>query len=328
MRKRLVFIYNPNAGKARLKSKLADVIRIFAEHDYEVVAVPTFKHGDATDYAREYALEGGCERIVCSGGDGTLNEVATGVCMAGVRVPIGFIPAGTTNDFSYSLKIPKNIFKAAEMAATQQPVPSDIGEINGEFFTYTAAFGLFTDVSYDTPQNFKNVLGRMAYLLSGASKLYNIKSYHLTVEYMEQQVQPEEGSETATEMAVAEADAVAEAEPKRSVVYGEFIYGMIANSDSVGGFKGITGKGVRFDDGVFEMILIRKPHNILEMTNIVNELLNKKLNSDNIVYAKVNYVRLQSEEDLPWSLDGEFGGNMPRAEIHIRKQAVDYIRLP
>ena len=248
--------------------------------------------------------------------------------MAGVRVPIGFIPAGTTNDFSYSLKIPKNIFKAAEMAATQQPVPSDIGEINGEFFTYTAAFGLFTDVSYDTPQNFKNVLGRMAYLLSGASKLYNIKSYHLTVEYMEQQVQPEEGSETATEMAVAEADAVAEAEPKRSVVYGEFIYGMIANSDSVGGFKGITGKGVRFDDGVFEMILIRKPHNILEMTNIVNELLNKKLNSDNIVYAKVNYVRLQSEEDLPWSLDGEFGGNMPRAEIHIRKQAVDYIRLP
>lgn len=326
MRERLVFIYNPNAGKARLKSKLADVIRIFAENGYEVVAMPTAKRGDATEFAREYAREGKCDRIVCSGGDGTLNEVVTGLQSVGARIPVGFIPAGTTNDFSYSLKIPKNILKAAELAATQQPVPCDVGEINGEIFTYTAAFGLFSDVSYDTPQNVKNLLGRTAYLLRGMTKLYNVKSYHLTVEYQEQKKQePEVCGETA-EVAVTEQTENAESETK--TVSGEFIYGMVANSDSVGGFKGITGKGVQFDDGVFEMILIRKPHNLIELTDIANELLNKKLDSENIVYAKVNHVRLSSKEELPWSLDGEFGGDMPQAEIHIHKQAVDYVKLP
>ncbi len=315
MRKRLIFIYNPNAGKARLKSKLADVIRIFSEQGYEVVARPTAKHGDATEFACEYALEGNCDRIVCSGGDGTLNEVVTGVQNAGVRVPIGFIPAGTTNDFSYSLKIPKNILKAAELAAVQAPLACDVGEINGEFFTYTAAFGLFADVSYDTPQNVKNVLGRVAYLLSGATKLYNVKSYHLSGEYhaMNKHI-AEDGQEIVTW--------------ETKELRGEFIYGMVANSDSVGGFKGITGKGVRYDDGVFEMILIRKPHNIVELTNIAGELVSKKLDSEHIVYARVDSVQMTAEEGLPWSLDGEFGGDMSHASIHIRKQAVDYIKLP
>ncbi len=315
MRKRLIFIYNPNAGKARLKSKLADVLQIFAAQGYEIVAMPTTKHGDATEFAKEYALEGNCDRIVCSGGDGTLNEVVTGVMNAGVRVPIGFIPSGTTNDFSYSLKIPKNILKAAELAAVQPPLACDVGEINDEFFTYTAAFGLFADVSYDTPQNVKNVLGRVAYLLSGATKLYNVKSYHMNVEYHAMQKhRAEDGQEVVTW--------------RTEEVSGEFIYGMIANSDSVGGFKGITGKGVRYDDGVFEMILIRKPHNILELTNIASELLSKKLESEHIVYARVDAVHLNAEEELPCTLDGEYGGDMSHASIHIRKQAVDYIKLP
>lgn len=319
MRKRLLFIYNPNAGKAKIKNKLSDIVQIFTRKGYEVIAMPTMKHGDATDYAREYAAEGTCDRIVCSGGDGTLSEVVAGILESGVRVPVGFIPAGTTNDFSYSLKIPKDIMRAAHLAADASPVPSDTGEIDGKTFIYTAAFGLFADVSYDTPQNVKNVLGRTAYILSGASRLHNVKSYHLSAEYKAALKENQEDGENREEQ---------QEEALLTKVEGDFIYGMISNSDSVGGFKGIAGKGVQFDDGIFEMLLIRRPHNLIELTDIVNELLSKKLNSENIVYARVSDVRIVSDQALPWSLDGEYGGDMPQAEIHIRKQSVDYIKLP
>lgn len=306
MRERLLFIYNPNAGKARIKGKLSDIVEIFAQAGFEVVVAPTMKHGDATEFAKEYASEGKCNRIVCSGGDGTLSEVVAGVLASGKRIPIGFIPSGTTNDFGYSMRIPKDFVKAAEIAASGAAIPSDTGEINGKTFVYTAAFGLFADVSYDTPQNIKNVLGRTAYILSGASKLHNVKSYHLSVRYrvLDKEEMVEEQAE------------------------GEFIYGMISNSDSVGGFKGIAGNEVELDDGIFEMLLIRKPHDLIELTDIVNQLLLKKLNSENIVYAHVSDVQLESDEELPWSLDGEYGGDMPQAEIHIKKQSVDYLQEP
>lgn len=427
VKKRLLFIYNPNAGKARISTKLSDIIVILSQCGWETVVLPTEKRGDAAEFARRYAAEGTVERIVCSGGDGTLSEVVSGVLKSGCHVPVGFIPAGTTNDFGYSLKIPKDLIDAAWLAGTCGPAPSDVGIINGSTFTYTAAFGLFSDVSYDTPQNMKNVLGRAAYILSGAKSLTNVRAYQLEVEYCEckkdiiedniKTVLVEADSETSDsgmetilvesdreesadmivekvigqanyslggfdhtvflseedktgmEMVLAEADSMeteatasqenrnkikavleesdndsAKTETITSVVSaenktvlekeqgvwkhaeGEFICGMISNSDSVGGFKGIMGKGVQFDDGVFEMVLIRRPHNLLELTDIINELLNKKLNSDNIVYSHVSAVKLKTAGELPWSLDGEYGGDMPQAEIHILKQAVEYIR--
>ncbi len=453
MKKRLVFIYNPNAGKAKIKSKLSDIVVEFSKFGYEVIVLPTGKRGDASEFARAYAASGEADRIVCSGGDGTLSEVVKGVLSSGCRVPIGFIPAGTTNDFSYSLKIPKQPLKAAALAACGEPVPSDVGEIDGKSFIYTAAFGLFSDVSYDTPQNMKNLLGRAAYLLRGVGSLHNVKSYWLRVEFCESNPEncPDEEKCAAGRMAehraaVSAALAGEESAEKRAAIFkekpvladgaesgaeqetakhapadgksesakpaagtvpgdegtpaerasafektagaeqppaetepeseggpagqasagsqadaeqapagknpadtaehanvpkkqdrtasgsryrteeGEFICGMISNSDSVGGFKGIMGKGVQFDDGIFEMVLIRRPRSFIELTNIVNELLSKKLRSDNIVYAHVSEVRLSCEGELPWSLDGEYGGDMPQAQIHIRKQAADYVR--
>ena len=427
MKKRLVFIYNPNAGKAKIKNKLSDIVVEFAGRGYEVIVLPTGRRGDASECDKSYAASGEVERIVCSGGDGTLSEVIKGVLSSGCRMPVGFIPAGTTNDFSYSLKIPKQPLEAAAQAASGEPVPSDVGEIDGKSFIYTAAFGLFSDVSYDTPQNMKNVLGRIAYLLRGVGSLHNVKSYRMRVEFCEgsgskeqeagtwtdtEPVKEEiagetESSEARTgekpvnmepadklsageaESPAARADAESEdrlsageteslaarvdvepveklsagetesvaartgAEPMEKlsagkaesiatwtdvesadepsagglrVTEGEFICGMISNSDSVGGFKGIMGKGVQFDDGIFEMVLIRRPHNLIELTNIINELLSRKLSSENIVYARVSEVHLSCEGELPWSLDGEYGGDMPQVHIHIRKQAVDYVR--
>lgn len=340
MRERLLFIYNPNAGKAKLKGKLSDIVVEFSENGYEVIVMPTAKRGDAAEFAKEYAEEGACSRIVCAGGDGTLNEVVSGVMKSGVRVPIGYIPAGTTNDFGYSLKIPKDALEAAKFAALNDPLPSDVGEICGNTFVYTAAFGLFSDVSYDTSQDMKNILGRVAYLLRGVRSLVEVQNYWLEVEYLEvgddMDAGEEEESRTEGELSAErdtqEVENVApgvEKPPHAGIwrqITGEFICGMVANSNSVGGFKGIMGKGVRFDDGVFEMLLIRRPHNVIELTDIVNELISKKLKSDNIVYAHVREVRLEAKSGLPWSLDGEFGGDMPQATIHIRQQAVDYIR--
>lgn len=183
MRERLLFIYNPSAGKAKLKAKLSDIVVEFSENGYEVIVMPTAKRGDATEFAEEYAKNNACSRIVCAGGDGTLNEVVTGVIKSGMRVPIGYIPAGTTNDFGYSLKIPKDAIEAAKFAALCDPMPSDVGEICGNTFVYTAAFGLFSDVSYDTPQDMKNILGRVAYLLRGVRSLVEVQNYKLFVEY-------------------------------------------------------------------------------------------------------------------------------------------------
>ena len=295
-KERLLFIYNPVAGKGKIKAKLSGILEQFAAYGYELIVHPTSSQGDARRTAMEYAKEHRCDRIVCAGGDGTFSETAGGVLLSGERMPLGYVPEGTTNDFAYSLKLPVDMSRAAELAAHGSGIPSDIGTMNGEPFTYTACFGLFTEVTYETPQSIKNAIGRTAYLINGASKLINIKSYPMRVQ----------GENFAIE--------------------DEFIYGMIANSNSVGGFKGITGRDVALDDGFFEMILIKKPKNLLEFNEIFNALLSNHLeNCSNICYERVNRVTIAMEQEIPWNLDGEFGGRLKTAEIVIHKQKIDYI---
>jgi len=293
---RLLFIYNPVAGKGKIKAKLSEILEQFSAAGYELIVHPTNSQGDARRTALKYAKEHRCERIVCVGGDGTFSETAGGVLLSGERLPLGYVPEGTTNDFAYSLKLPTDMNRAAELAAHGSGIPSDIGTMNGEPFTYTACFGLFTEVTYETPQSIKNAIGRTAYLMNGASKLMNIKSYPMKVQ------------------------------GENFLIEDEFIYGMVANSNSVGGFKGITGRDVALDDGFFEMILIKKPKNLIEFNEIVNALLSNHLDHcANIRYERVNRVTITTEHELPWNLDGEFGGNLKSAEIIIHKQKIDYV---
>ena len=175
-KERLLFIYNPVAGKGRIKGKLSEILEQFSATGYELIVHPTNSQGDARRTAMEYAKEHRCDRIVCAGGDGTFSETAGGVLLSGERVPLGYVPEGTTNDFAYSLKLPADMARAADLAAHGSGIPSDIGTMNGEPFTYTACFGLFTEVTYETPQSVKNAIGRTAYLMNAASKLMNIKS--------------------------------------------------------------------------------------------------------------------------------------------------------
>ena len=288
--KKMLFIYNPNAGTGLLKPKLSDVLDIFVKGGYEVTVYPTQRYHDALSKTISY--EGDYDLVVCSGGDGTLDEVVTGMSKRDRQVPVGYIPAGTTNDFANSLHISKDMLEAADIAANGVPFPCDVGIFNDDIFVYIAAFGLFTDVSYETKQSMKNVLGHLAYVLEGTKRIFNIPSYHIKVTYNEE------------------------------VLEDEFVFGMVTNSRSVGGFKGIIGKDVVFDDGEFEVTLIKTPKNPIELNEIIASLVIKQIDSKHMYSFRTGHIRFESVEEIPWTLDGEFGGEHDDVVSRNKKQGL------
>lgn len=290
MKKKALFVYNPKAGKAMIRGKLSEILELLEQGGYETTVRPTTKRGDACAYVRDRSPE--TELVVCSGGDGTLDEVVTGMLASGRNTPIGYIPAGSTNDFGGSLQLPKNMLRAAQIVVNGRDFPCDVGAFNEDVFVYIAAFGLFTEVSYETAQDVKNVLGHLAYLLEGVKRLSSIRSYPLKVSYENQMVED------------------------------EFIFGMITNSVSVGGFKQITGKNVELDDGVFEVTLIRRPRNPLELNAVMAALLNRDINADCMLYFRTDRLTIESGEPIAWTLDGEYGGSHKKVTIRNRHKAI------
>lgn len=291
MEKKLFFVFNPKAGKGKIKTALMDIVDIFNKGGYEVIIRATQYPKDAYEMTKKYADK--VDLVVCSGGDGTLDEVVAGLVETGSKVPVGYIPAGSTNDFAGSLFIPKNMVAAAEMIMEENVYRCDIGKFNKQTFTYIAAFGLFTDVAYETDQDLKNILGHLAYLLEGVKRLFDIQSYHMKV---------------TTEDEIFEDD---------------FMYGMITNSRSVGGFKNLTGKNVDMNDGLFEVTLITTPKNPMDMQEIIAGLMSGKDNSDLIYTFKTSRIRIQSDEAVAWTLDGEYGGDHKEVEIRNLHRALN-----
>ena len=291
MKKKLLFIFNPCSGKGQIKNKLMEVIDIMVKAGYEVTVHSTQDREDAMQKVKSEAKN--YDLVICSGGDGTLDEAVTGMMQSEKKVPLGYIPAGSTNDFANSLKIPKDIVKAAHVAVEGRKFPVDVGYFNGDSFIYIAAFGLFTDVSYQTSQELKNVLGHAAYILEGAKRLHNITSYKMRVEY------------------------------DGNIIEDEFAYGMITNSVSVGGFKKLTGKNVLLDDGLFEVTLIRMPKKPVESNEILSCLANLKDDSDLIYTFKTDCVKFLPEDVIPWTLDGEFGGEHKNVIVKNVHQALE-----
>ncbi len=275
--KKLLMIVNPKSGKGSVRGRLLDIADIFVKAQYEVSVYVSQSAGDARRRTNEAV--GNYDVIACSGGDGTLDEVISGMFDSGKRCPIGYIPSGSTNDFANSLKLPKNMLEAARLIANGNEVQFDIGKFNDDFFVYIAGFGLFTDVSYETDQNMKNALGHLAYLLEGAKKLTAIKSYRLKARM--------DGHED---------------------IEGDFIFGMVTNSTSVGGFQNITGKNVKMDDGVFEVTLVRMPKNLLEMQAILTAVVAKKPDDKYFFQTRTGRIEIEFDETVPWTLDGEYGG--------------------
>ncbi len=293
MSRRLYFIYNPHAGKEHIRGRLYGIIQAMADADYEITIYPTKGYLDARD--KIMALPEGYDLVVCSGGDGTLDEVVSGMMHREKKLPIGYIPAGTCNDFARSLRIPGDMAKAARIAVRGERFGCDVGSFNDRNFVYIAAFGIFTDVSYSTRQEIKNALGHMAYLLEGMKRLNNVKSYPMKVTSEEQSFE------------------------------GEFLFGMVTNSKSVGGFKSIIGKNVLFDDGVYEMTFIRKPNNPIEIQEILAALLVERIDSKYMYSFRSSRVTVEAREPVPWTLDGEFGGEHTSVEICNNQRAVDIV---
>lgn len=297
--KKIYLICNLMSGKAAIGAQLGKIINRLTEAGAEVTVHPTQCKGDGSVSA-EYACKAGFDMIVCCGGDGTLNEVIHGCMNAKNAPPIGYIPAGSTNDFARSLNIPTSIMDAADIIINGIPQSCDIGRLGDRHFTYIAAFGAFTEVSYQTAQNIKNVLGHTAYLLSGMMSLTKIKTSRMRVEYEDK------------------------------VIEDEFIYGMVTNTTSVA--KLLSLPEFQKDDGLFEVTLIRKPRNLIDLQHIVTGLTNFQLGAEKeyFTYFRASKVRVTclEKEPVPWTADGEYGGSERVNEIENIQKALRFILPP
>ncbi|MDD3252236.1 MAG: YegS/Rv2252/BmrU family lipid kinase [Lachnospiraceae bacterium] len=295
-KKQMLLIVNPKSGKAQIRTKLLDILDLFGAAGYQVQVHITQKALDA----RETVVREGARKdlIVCSGGDGTLNETISGMMQLKNPPQLGYIPAGSTNDFASSLKIPKQMLTAARAVVSGSGYPIDIGRFCGDrYFVYVAGFGAFTEVSYLTPQDKKNVLGHQAYMLESVRSLASIKSYSMQISWEDQ------------------------------VLEGEFIFGMITNTISVGGFKGLVDQNAALNDGLFEVLLIRTPKTPVEFSSIVTSLFLKEEQANDLVYRfKTSSLQIQSQEPVDWVLDGEFGGSRTGVEIENLCQTLEIRR--
>lgn len=283
--KKLLFIVNPRAGRTKSMSPLFDAVARFSQVGYLVRVFVTCGRGDATQAAAECGAE--YDLVVCAGGDGTFNETVSGLMMipADQRPPVGYLPCGSTNDFAASLHLSSQIPMAAAAVACGRPHWLDVGSLNDRFFTYVASFGAFTRASYSAPQSAKNALGHLAYIMEGINSLDSLRPYRCSI--------------------------TADGE----VFEGDFIFGAVCNSTSLGGLVKLDPGKVQMDDGLLELILLRMPKNVFELNQLITGLTRMEYDQPGIIFRHVSSVDISTEDDLPWSLDGEYFPSQPTVSI-------------
>lgn len=295
--RRMLFVYNPHAGQGRVTARLSAIIDAFTYQGYLPAVYPTRAAGDATRVVTGIGKH--YRKIVCCGGDGTLHEVVSALMEMDDPPLLGYIPAGTTNDYAKNLNLPRDMALAANVAVTGPSMACDMGRFNGAPFVYVAAFGAFTDVSYDTPQRFKNMFGHLAYVLEGIGRLGNIKSHHMTVSW------------------------------DGGTVEGEFIFGMVSNTRSVGGFQGWPANDVKLDDGKFEVVLVRQPKNAAELNAILTAVITQNPDpAGPVIGFHASKVQFAADQVIPWTLDGEYGGDHQTAVVENVPQALPLVYRP
>ncbi|MEG0833070.1 MAG: YegS/Rv2252/BmrU family lipid kinase [Oscillospiraceae bacterium] len=299
MGEKLLYIINPRSGKAEIKNHLLFAIDTFIKGGFDVSVRTTQSKGDAMDFVKMHGE--GFDRIVVSGGDGTVNEVLNGIMTLKKKPTLGVVPAGTTNDYAYSLGIPGNMQQAAEIAAAGMPFPIDVGLFNDRYFTYVAGFGALTEVTYKTPQDAKNVLGRTAYILEGIKRLSSIKYSHIRLEY------------------------------DGGVIENDYIIGLFTNSVSIAGFRNALG-GSKLDDGLLEITLIKMPTKLEEIQTIINVLMDieqtRGVHTDFLTFLTTSKVRVVSGEPMEWTIDGEGTGAVKDVTIKNCHRVLSVLRSP
>ena len=285
---------NPYAGMRRANRYLADLLTIFGQADYEIIARMTCGTGDANRIVREKCA--GVDLVVCAGGDGTFNETISGILEAGCDVPVGYIPCGSTNDFANSLKLSTNVLQAARNIVEGTAVSYDVGKFGDRYFSYVASFGAFTKASYSTPQNIKNALGHTAYILEGIQELSQLKPSHVRIQLED------------------------------AVIEDDFLFGAISNSTSLGGILTLDPKQVDMGDGVFELLLIRAPKDLLELNECVWAVQKQKYNCAMMTFVSTRELTVFPDPQMDWTLDGERCGGAQCIHVENLHHAIRLMR--
>lgn len=297
MEKKVLIIINPRSGTMKANKYLTEIVEIFVGDGYLPITLTTMKRGDGTEYAKKYAKD--VDLIICIGGDGTFNEVAAGLVESGVRVPLGYIPGGSTNDFASSLGLAKDVIRNAKNIVEGKLHPIDLGSFNGRTFSYIASFGAFTKASYATSQTLKNTLGHLAYILEGAKDITSLNPIHMAIE----------------------ADG--------QLFEGDYLLGAISNSTSVGGILTLKKEYVDLSDGMFELLLIKAPKTPLDLAEILLMLRTQDFKSGSMVqFINAKEFHIKADESVSWTLDGEYQAGSK--DIHIKNLhgAIDFVMRP
>ncbi len=292
--KKMLFVMNPVAGQKKANRALPEILSLFNQAGYEVIAYMTDGPGSA---ARAVQTWGGqVDVIVCCGGDGTMNETVTGLLRAGIKTPVGYIPAGTTNDFASSLHLSGNVLQAARDILEGTPVPLDVGRFADRYFSYVASFGAFTKSSYLIPQNIKNALGHTAYVLGGISELSQIHKEPIRMEIDGQ------------------------------VIEDDFLFGAICNSTSIGGILTLDPKHVDMGDGLFEVLLVRSARSLEEIGECIRAVQSQVYNCEMITFRTAKKVKIYANPEMPWTLDGEREDGHGEIEVENLHHAISMIQ--
>ncbi len=290
----LLLIINPNAGTRQGRRFLPEIISVFDRAGYLCTVHVTEKRGDAVRFVQKHA--GGADLVVACGGDGTLNEVITGLQLGGHAVPLGYIPCGSTNDFASGLELPTAPLIAAGAIVSGKPHTLDVGLFSPDrYFSYTASFGAFTSVSWSTPQNVKNVLGHAAYILEGIRSLADIRPIHMRITADGQQYEE------------------------------DYIFGAICNSTSLGGVLKLEGRDVDMNDGRFETLLIPFPEDLLALNRILTALRTHHYDDPSLYFLRAASFTFEGAPDVTWTLDGEAADGSGRVEIRNIHNAISLI---
>lgn len=293
MGKRALVIVNPTAGMKKAKKIMFDIVDHLSQAGFQVSAQTTCKSGDGTLFLKEYGADQ--DLIVCCGGDGTLNEVINGILEIGSTASLGYVPAGTTNDFARTLQLPKAPGKCIQKILSGSPRTLDIGSFNGRNFTYIASLGAFTKISYSTPQKLKNIFGHSAYLMEGVKEIGNISPFE------------------------------AEVEVNGETFSGEFVFGSVTNSTSVAGLFKLNQLDVRLDDGELELMLIRNPKTPNDLIQILHGLVQNSYDPRYVIFKHAEEIKIKTAAPLSWTLDGERGGEVSEAHIKVIPGAINFL---
>lgn len=293
MSKRLLLILNPISGKKVGKRHLADVVEQFCRAGYTPTVLVTTARDDARKWTRVHG--GDADLVVCLGGDGTFNEVVAGLLDGGHTTPLGYIPCGSTNDFASSIGLKKTIPAATAAILNGTPHTYDVGAFGERYFSYVASFGIFSRASYATPQNVKNALGHLAYVLEGVKELSNIHPWHVRFEV------------------------------DGRVVEGDYLFGAVSNATSVGGVLTLDPQSVDMNDGLLELLLVKMPRNAVELSDCIVALAEQRYDTAALTFMNGSDFTVTADPAMEWSLDGEWGKGVSDLRIRNLRDAITLV---